>query len=311
MLSLVEKLHVKLENMQQNFESMQQSQQINVNEIVIPQQEKALKGYSDAVRRNQEVIVVKPKNISQVSSKTRQVVEEKINPSSLGVGVSRVKYVRSGGVAIKCSGAQDVKNLCDNMKRHLGQDYEVQVPEKKNPKIKIINIEKDLLNDQEVLLEKIILQNSITTPTEKRVLKIVNSYENKRGKTCVTLEVDSATYEQIKMKDVLYIGWKTCRYIDFVGVIQCYRCWKFGHMKKICKSGQDICPRCSENHELKECQRNEEVCVNCKHAVEVLKITNIDFHHTATSKNCEAYKRILGELKQRVNYPEVFSGLEK
>ncbi|CAH2001235.1 unnamed protein product [Acanthoscelides obtectus] len=60
--------------------------------------------YSDVLKKRcEEVIVIKPKDKTQDSSKTKKAVEEKINPAEIGVGVSRVKYVKEGGIAISCT----------------------------------------------------------------------------------------------------------------------------------------------------------------------------------------------------------------
>ncbi|KAJ8979706.1 hypothetical protein NQ317_000991 [Molorchus minor] len=118
----------------------------------------------EIVKKTSEVLVVKPKQTSQESSKTKQVIEEKINPSSLGVGVSRIKYVKEGGVAISYNRQQDVENISQSIQQQLGEEYEVNIPKKKNPKIRIMNIDRRLLTDQEELIEKIIIQNTISTP---------------------------------------------------------------------------------------------------------------------------------------------------
>lgn len=264
-------------------------------------------GYSEALKRSSEVLVVKPKKTSQTSSVTKQVVEEKINPSALGVGIAQMRYVREGGVAISCRKQKDVESISDNIREKLGEEYEVNIPKKKNPKIKIFNIEKKLLADYEELIEKIIVQNIITTPLPQRVMKIVDRYEDKNGKTNVIMEVDSSTYKEIAKREVLYIGWRTCRYVNHVNIIQCYRCWKFGHMAKDCKREGSICPKCAGEHKIDECQSTEEVCINCKNASEILKIPNINYRHKAFNRNCEAYRRIYGQLEQRVNYPEIYS----
>ncbi|KAJ8979707.1 hypothetical protein NQ317_000992 [Molorchus minor] len=104
-------------------------------------------------------------------------------------------------------------------------------------------------------------------------------------------KVDALTYNQINKKEALYIGWRTCRYVDHINVIQCYKCWKFGHMVKDCKREKDICPKCTGEHKSNECQSNEIICINCKHASEILKVPNIEYNHTAFNRNCEAYKQ--------------------
>lgn len=263
--------------------------------------------YSAALTRSSEVLVVKPKKTSQTSSVTKQTVEEKINPSALGVGIAKMRYVREGGVAISCRKQKDIECISDNIKQKLGEEYEVKIPKKKNPKVKIFNIEKKLLADYEELIEKIVIQNTITTPLPQRVMKIVDRYEDKNGRTNVIMEVDSSTYGEIAKREVLYIGWRTCRYVNHVNIIQCYGCWKFGHMAKDCKRKGSICPKCAGEHKIDECQSTEEVCINCKNASEILKIPNIDYRHKAFNRNCEAYRRIYGQLEQRVNYPEIYS----
>lgn len=77
--------------------------------------------------------------------------------------MSRVKFIRDGGVAITCSKKQDISNISHTIKEKMKNGYEIKVPEKKNPKIKIINLEKKMIEDHEVLIERIILQNSIKT----------------------------------------------------------------------------------------------------------------------------------------------------
>lgn len=264
--------------------------------------------YSEAVKKSRtEVVVVKPKKSNQESSTTKQIVEEKINPSTLGVGIARVKYVKEGGLAISCSGKKDIQSVSDTVKQQLGEEYEVEIPLKKNPKIKIFNVDKKLIEDTEEFLEKIITQNAITTPLPKRVMKVVGHYEDKKKRTNVIMELDPSTYENITKREVLYLGWRTCRYIDHLNVIQCYRCWRFGHMAKDCRKRENTCSKCAGDHKFNDCTSDEETCVNCRFASQVLRIPNIDYRHTAASKKCEAYKRVCEQLRLRVNYPDIYN----
>lgn len=264
-------------------------------------------GYSEAIKRKKtEVLVVKPKKTEQESSVTKQVVEEKIDPSTLGVGIARIKYVKEGGLAISCRGERDVQSVRESVGHELGEDYEVKVPAKKNPRIKVFNIDRKLLADLEEFVEKIIIQNTITTPQPQRVIKVIEHYEDKKGRVNVVVELDPVTYGLISGKDVIYIGWRTCRYVDHINIIQCYRCWRFGHMAKHCNKKENVCSKCAGGHRLRECTSEEEICVNCRNASEVLKIPNIDYRHTAINKKCEAYRRVYEQLEQRVNYPELY-----
>lgn len=66
----------------------------------------------------------------------------------------------------------------------------------------------------------------------------------------------------------------------FVGrVIQCYKCLKYGHVAKQCKSAKSLCTKCAkdklENH---LCQAEDLYCIYCKNNA-----------HTSTSKECPNY----------------------
>ncbi|KAL3281213.1 hypothetical protein HHI36_004427, partial [Cryptolaemus montrouzieri] len=145
--------------------------------------------YSDAVKKSsQETIVVKPKKDEQ-SSATKLEIQNKIDPSTLGVEVTKVKHTRNGGVAISCTNKEDVKSISENIKEKLGEDYEIQMPIRKNPEIRIRNLKRGLLTgtNSDEFIEKIISQNKITTPEQQLNLKVLFNYKNKKGRTDAVL----------------------------------------------------------------------------------------------------------------------------
>lgn len=270
------------------------------------QQGAVLTGFSHAVKMNrEEVLLVKPKN-TQTSAITRQKIEEKICPSSLGIAVSKVKFAREGGVVVGCTDRKDIEKLCGTLKETLGQEYEVAVPTRRNPKIRVYNLGKKLLEEEDDLVEKLIVQNTITTEINKRVIKVVHKYEDKKGRMHGVISLDPETYRQIKLKGTLHIGWKTCRFDDYINIVQCFKCYRYGHMARDCDNDKNVCPKCTEDHSVGECQAQEFVCTNCKYASQVLKIPGVDFKHTAYDRSCKAYGRVLNQLRQKIDYPDIF-----
>jgi len=163
-----------------------------------------------------------------------------------------------------------------------------------------------MAENYDMLIETIILQNKISTQSKN--IKILSTYKGKQANSVnVIIEVDEKMYQEINNKNVLYIGWRKCRYFDHVNVIQCFKCWKYGHMTRECKAENLVCVKCSENHHQKDCKNEIEICTNCKHAKEVLNLQSVDYHHSAVDRRCEAYKRVFEKLQMRYNYPEVFS----
>lgn len=261
------------------------------------------KSYSAVL--NESVVIVKPKNSTQKSQQTREMVQEKINPVTVGASVSRIKHIRDGGIAICCSDEKSIENICEDVKNKLGNEYDITTVEKKNPKIKIFNVNAKDLEDEESFVDKLVFQNTIKTNEEKRKIKVANKYETHNGRNYnVIVEVDSETYGQLNSEGFLHIGWKRCRFIDFVNLIQCYKCWKFGHLSKNCKSPRDVCPNCGGDHSSKNCNVDIKICTNCRHAAEVLRVPNITFNHSAYDRQCESYKRIFSQLKNKFNYAQ-------
>lgn len=60
-------------------------------------------------------------------------------------------------------------------------------------------------------------------------------------------------------------------------VTQCSRCWRFGHVAKMCPSNKIICPKCGKAHA--NCDNNNYKCVNCSGK------------HMALSKACPLYEK--------------------
>lgn len=291
---LIKQLKIQLEYSKSNNQC---SEKINLPNL----------SYSQVVKkRNEEVLIVKPKDSTQTSMMTKQKLVSNVSPGTLGVGVSRVRHLRAGGVAVSCSNHENIKTVCETVKKQLGEEYEVQIPDKKMPKIRIYNVDKRLLEDEKSFEAKIILQNTITTDPRERHVKTAFKYETKKGITNVVMELDPNSYREVKKKDRLYIDWRMCYYSDYVNVIQCFKCWRFGHMIKDCKNEKIVCAKCTGEHKTSECESQVNICINCKHTAEVLKVPNVDLNHCAFNRECLAYKRVFNQQQQKVNYPELF-----
>lgn len=276
-----------------------------VKDVTLNQTNTEVKSYSQAAKQ-QDFIVVKPKDQAQKSSITRKDVENKVDPSELGLGISRVRHVQKGGIAIKCSKeGMPVENICMSLEDKLGDQYDVKKLEKKNPKIKIFNVYRKDVEDDEEFVEKILKQNSLEGVKD---LKVIHKYELKDERFFnVILEMNKNTLFQLNNRETLNIGWKICKFSDYINVVQCFKCSKYGHIAKYCKMETEVCYKCAGPHRSSECESNSETCSNCKHAAEVLKIPKIDFKHHARDKNCAVYKRIYKEVQQKTDYPEFYN----
>lgn len=82
--------------------------------------------------------------------------------------------------------------------------------------------------------------------------------------------------------------------------MQCYNCYRFGHLAKYCKLKKK-CRNCnSENHETDACQDDTQ-CINCKNYNERFN-TNYDIHHSVRDQNCSIYESEILELRAGIDY---------
>ncbi|CAF1323168.1 unnamed protein product [Rotaria sordida] len=73
---------------------------------------------------------------------------------------------------------------------------------------------------------------------------------------------------------------------------QCYKCLKYGHIAKYCKSDIQICFRCGDtNHKYDTCPNSNQnpMCCNCKG------------QHIATSSECPKYKEYQQKLQRTID----------
>lgn len=93
---------------------------------------------------------------------------------------------------------------------------------------------------------------------------------------------------------------------EFCPLLQCFKCLKFGHTRKFCKSDETHCSYCSGNHEFKDCpvkkDNSQAICYNCKAYHEKSNKNNEKLDHSATSDHCPRKQFMVVRTRNRVDY---------
>lgn len=258
--------------------------------------------YSNVLKNNNtiEPLIIKPKNPNQNSTQTKTILEQKICPEN--IAVSKVKQGAHGCVVVHCEDKKSLETLKTKTQNEFGQEYEISTGKKLNPKIKIINVKKEHLMNENDFLAKIKNQN-LSEHFDKYV-KLIRKYTSPKSKKDtfnVILEINPETYKYISKRDKLYVDWDGYKYFDFVSVLRCFRCWKFGHFAEKCTEKQ-VCPKCNLNHKMEECTSNYLECTNCRYCSDVLKIPGIKSDHHVFDSNCPCYQKQLKKSKDRIMF---------
>nr|CAH7729060.1 unnamed protein product [Callosobruchus chinensis] len=81
--------------------------------------------YASIVKKDVSVII-KPKNINQSHSETRNIVRQNVNPVDNDIKFSQVKNVKNGGLVIRCDGPDDASKLKELASQSLSEEYKIK-----------------------------------------------------------------------------------------------------------------------------------------------------------------------------------------
>lgn len=260
------------------------------------------KMYSTAVKKNKELLMVKPVNDEQKSSKTQEEIREKIDPSKMGVRVDNVRNISKGGIIISCGNLESKDKLKKKVQEELGNKYKIEDPKLKNPKIKIKHTElKFIEKEDDTIIQDLIEQNELDNKLKEEI-KILKKYENKRRRNSgnIIIEAKLDAFTELMKVGKLNAGWRECDIEEYHSIVQCYKCARFNHLAKVCENNI-TCFKCSGDHKTEECTNDFLKCINCIKTTEKLKI-NLNHNHAAFDKNCPCLMKIIERINNRTNY---------
>lgn len=241
-----------------------------------------------------EAVVIKPKT-SQDCTKTKEAVRKNLDPTLLEVGISQVRNSKEGSIVIRCNTKEDVEKIKSAAESKLKKNYEIRAPERKNPRIKIVDFEDNLSSEN--LISTILKQNSFLS-AENREMKVV-TVRKMISRYMAIIECDPATFKTIMERSRLNIGWVACRVYEYIPVLRCYKCGEYNHKAEGCQN-KDRCLKCGkEDHKMDNCQSEGNVCVNCR-CVNEKNNLNLKTEHSIFDMNCPTYKRIVEAEKRKI-----------
>ena len=125
------------------------------------------------------------------------------------------------------------------------------------------------INNQEKIIERLIKDNARLHEDLKvlRIVwlkKIVNS-EKTHSLLIIKITIEAMMNWLMNMSMLNSYQECACKLFEKnCCIIQCFKCYKFDHMIKICKKNQR-CKKCADKHHIKKCvmSLNKRRCVNC------------------------------------------------
>lgn len=240
----------------------------------------------------ESVLILKPKK-NQNCAVTEKDVKKIIDPTK--VNINNLRRMPSGGVAIEFVDVLKSKEMEEVVKENLGKNYEVTVPELKNPRIKIIGINEELTDD--------VLKNALESQNEflkDKDMKIIKVFKTKRDDFTAIVELDAKTFEQCMKNKAVKVLWSRCNVFEDINVFRCFKCNGFNHKMANCKNDKS-CQRCAENHDFQQCNSRVVACINCKSANRRHNL-KLNENHVVTSEECTIYRRRVDAERRKTKY---------
>ncbi|XP_026686804.1 uncharacterized protein LOC113471673 [Diaphorina citri] len=253
------------------------------------------------VPKQRKTFIIKPQEGNQdykVPEDIKEGLKRNIRPGSLGMKVCRL--VKTKDSVVVDMEQEETANMTGFIQQVKDLGLDCSEPGRKQPRIVIFDISSEL--QMEEMKRALCEQNRdiISTEAEEGIKPLYVYGKRTTGKVNCVLEVSPELRKKLIGKQRVYIGWESCRVLDHVRAIFCYKCQKFGHVAAKCEDNAR-CGWCGMGHETRDCeevkkQQFTKKCVMC------CDIGLNGTSHKAGSKECEAYKRRLEAFVKTINY---------
>lgn len=264
----------------------------------------SIKTYANVVKKvtNDPVVMIKPKKDQKVKI-TKDVLREKVDPTK--IPVNGLLNAAKGSLLVKCKNNDGANTAQEEIKTKMGEDYDVYIPEQRNPRVKILNVFDDPHTDPATFMGTIVKQNKniIGDISELRYITIEKNKNQTSSKNLI-FEVSPSLFKKIMNEKYLNVFWRRCLVVESIHIARCFRCGEFGHICKSTNSNCEkslCCPKCSMEHTIGECKSKFEKCSNCVKHNNMLNL-NLKTDHKAWDRNCPVYQRKIKMKQRSINY---------
>ncbi|GBN70533.1 hypothetical protein AVEN_186876-1 [Araneus ventricosus] len=113
------------------------------------------------------------------------------------------------------------------------------------------------------------------------------------------LALDPAIFAQLKGSNRLHWGFGSFRFREYCEPQQCFKCYRFGHVRSTCSAPRVLCSRCLGDHPHTDCTKTPVTCRNC-HAFNLRNKSapRLPTAHTAVSTKCTLFVNVRNFLRK-------------
>ncbi|XP_061719986.1 uncharacterized protein LOC133527111 [Cydia pomonella] len=229
------------------------------------------------------VVVLESIDPRQEGKDVLKVIKEKVDVVDIGVGIKSVRETRNKKVIISCDSNEDRQKLSTAIKTQT-TNITVGIPKMRNPSLRIIGVIPEYASakiEDAMIKQNVRLLDGIAD--EHKTVRYVRAVKGRNDSVRnAIVEVSPQMWTAMQGQKVR-IGYQSVMAVDQSPVLQCFKCFGFGHRASECKSDAR-CAYCAEHHDTRSCNNRETVsrCVNCVNR----NCNERDCMHSAFSQTC-------------------------
>lgn len=184
-----------------------------------------------------KIVLVYPKDKrSTDSEETKQRVKTLLAPTEDGFQIKDVRKVAKGGIAIEAGNvksAQAIRDAASKLDKYKCVDVKAN-----NPRVMVYDVDKNTKDDEFIksLYKQNLEEDGYTMEEVQKVVTVkFNTGRRDKEVNNWVIECPPKIRESLIKRRRVYIEFSSCRVVDYMAIVRCYRCQGYGHITKYCK----------------------------------------------------------------------------
>lgn len=253
-------------------------------------------------------LIISPKNEVNSSKETMNLWKNSVTFKDTNFAPSKIKLISNNKIRIEFDNSSQRDTALEKTKSPNSTIY-AEIPKTLQPSIIIKGIPNDVEPSQ--IIDIITNQNDSIKQNKKTSNDIIYSFKrNNKNKNLYNaiFRTTPNIFRAIIQSGKINLDHYRIHVEEYIPLLQCYKCLKYGHTRSHCTQTQSICSYCSSNeHEYKNClHKNDQIKLNCYNCSKFNQLhTNTikrPTQHSATSNTCPCYTQMYKITQSRINY---------